>query len=390
MGLSTERVYQAGHSLGGIMLEQWAKDNPELSAGIILFGSYLPNGFFGNGDTNIFPVPVLTAVGSLDGGALSYVPREARESRDPSLEGKFPVLVIDQVNHGQVASGVLPDIVVEQDVDAEVDNEEAFTRYSEAAVAFMVTSRFEDFSAEIVGEQLIIMQQLQEFTDDFLRPFQEMRLFEHDDNATTSMWVKIAQQVLVGLPIDGSSDLLVYNDLVPFSEIGGVKPDIVSSDHCTAAVRTYAHNSYPLDPLDFGGLISADVIKAKFKLEDVVYENLCQDSQARRQCADVNQIALEFALAASSPLSRDRYMNKGRQLVFGDDYVSPWGPGWEFSMGLDYKDLDDRHTEVVSTSLISEPDFIISSAAGMHYCDLLSPYRALEWIYITGVQHGKK
>ena len=39
-----------------------------------------------------------------------------------------------------------------------------------------------------------------------------------------------------------------------------------------------------------------------------------------------------------------------------------------------------------STSLISEPDFIIHSAAGMHYCDLLSPFRALEWIYIVSLQ----
>ena len=61
-------MFHAGHSLGGIILETWAKDNSELSRGIILFGSYLPDGFFGNGDTNVFPVPVLTAVGSLDGG----------------------------------------------------------------------------------------------------------------------------------------------------------------------------------------------------------------------------------------------------------------------------------------------------------------------------------
>ena len=45
-------------------------------------------------------------------------------------------------------------------------------------------------------------------------------------------------------------------------------------------------------------------------------------------------------------------------------------------------------TELRSVSLISEPDFLIPSAAGMHYCDLLSPYRALEWIYIKGVVHG--
>lgn len=127
-GFSTAKVFQAGHSLGGIMLETWAKDNPDLSKGILLFGSYLPNGFFGNGDTNVFPVPVLTAVGSLDAGSLSYVTREARESKDPVLKGRCPVLVIDKVNHAQVASGEIPDVVIETDVDAEIDNEEAFIR----------------------------------------------------------------------------------------------------------------------------------------------------------------------------------------------------------------------------------------------------------------------
>ena len=41
--------------------------------------------------------------------------------------------------------------------------------------------------------------------------------------------------------------------------------------------------------------------------------------------------------------------------------------------------------ELQSVSLLTEPDVIFESLAGMHYCDLLSPYRALEWIYIGGV-----
>ena len=85
LGLGTNKVYEAGHSLGGIVLETWAKDNADMSTGIILYGSYLANGFGGNGDTNVFPVPVLTAMGSLDGGALSYVTREARESHNPGM-----------------------------------------------------------------------------------------------------------------------------------------------------------------------------------------------------------------------------------------------------------------------------------------------------------------
>ena len=47
----------AGHSLGGVVLESYIKDHPELASGIILFGSYLPGGWVGS-DDNIFPVPV--------------------------------------------------------------------------------------------------------------------------------------------------------------------------------------------------------------------------------------------------------------------------------------------------------------------------------------------
>ena len=62
-----------GHSLGGIMLKTYVEDHPEVADGIILLGSYLPDMF---GDhSNTFPVPVLTAVGTLDGMTLSYVYR---------------------------------------------------------------------------------------------------------------------------------------------------------------------------------------------------------------------------------------------------------------------------------------------------------------------------
>ena len=53
---------------------------------------------------------VLTAIGTLDGAGLSYLAREARETLDidltlPELKGRFPVHIVDRVNHAQVASG---------------------------------------------------------------------------------------------------------------------------------------------------------------------------------------------------------------------------------------------------------------------------------------------
>ena len=44
-------------------------------------------------------------------------------------------------------------------------------------------------------------------------------------------------------------------------------------------------------------------------------------------------------------------------------------------------------TLVQSMTLLIE-DHPVPLVANMHYCDLLSPYRALEWIYIKSVVNG--
>merc|ERR1712051_368355 len=335
LGLGTNKVYEAGHSLGGIVLETWAKDNADMSTGIILYGSYLANGFGGNGDTNVFPVPVLTAMGSLDGGALSYVTREARESHNPELEGEFPVFVI------------------ERDVDAEVDGEEAYKRYAEATIAFIVTNSFEDFAPEIVEEQLNKKQELEIFTDEFLRPFEEMRALETNEDGTVSLWAIEGQKIISGASEVSIAHLEIVNDLVEFSDLGN-KPTI-EGDECEAMkIQTWGLLSYSSDPLDFGGLLSANMIKAKYKLEDVILEKMCEEAKPRNQCADVNAKALELALETADEVARERYLSKGRQLVFGDDS----DPGWEYTLGLGYTEIDEKTVQAVSTSLISEPDFI--------------------------------
>ena len=68
-----DTVFLAGHSLGGVVLESYVSNHMKDSImGLILFGSYLPDIPSTN---NTFPVPVLSAVGTLDGLTMSIAYR---------------------------------------------------------------------------------------------------------------------------------------------------------------------------------------------------------------------------------------------------------------------------------------------------------------------------
>ena len=68
-GYNIDSVFLAGHSLGGVVLESYISNHMKDNVmGLILFGSYLPDMPSTN---NTFPVPVLSAVGTLDGLTLS-------------------------------------------------------------------------------------------------------------------------------------------------------------------------------------------------------------------------------------------------------------------------------------------------------------------------------
>ena len=124
-----------------------------------------------------------------------------------------------------------------------------------------------------------------------------------------------------------------------------------------------------------------------------------------RQCKDINAAALDLALSLTAEGTLERYFSKGRQLVIGNDTETWWGPGWLESPGMEYMmvsreyslkmfqmkifllaQIDEMTVQIGGTSLETEPTGTI--VGGMLYCDLLSPYRALEYVYIQSVLNG--
>lgn len=73
-------------------------------------------------------------------------------------------------------------------------------------------------------------------------------------------------------------------------------------------------------------------------------------------------------------------------MVTGEDN-GPYNAGplwiWKF---MDYVESEDKSTLTVHSAMMRTPvDYPVESARGFHYCKVLSPYRAMEHMYIDSL-----
>ena len=100
-GLDTDNVFHVGHSLGGIVLESYISGHADITRGIALLGTWLPNLLERD---NSYPVPVLTAIGEIDGGGISYLRREVEETQmlPGSVTSFTKTIMVPQVTHTSI------------------------------------------------------------------------------------------------------------------------------------------------------------------------------------------------------------------------------------------------------------------------------------------------
>jgi hypothetical protein len=150
-------------------------------------------------------------------------------------------------------------------------------------------------------------------------------------------------------------------------------------------------------------ILSAFEFKTKFKSRQAIWsraglgEGTEDLDQGTNNCKLINEQSYQWALENAEPSVRQTFEEYGEPYVMVDDVevsIGKKGPTW-IEKEMIYICVVDETTgksriEIQSWSFVvankkdgDTPWFI---PVGMHYCKLLSPARAMEWIYTEGVR----
>ena len=410
-GMNTSSIFYSGHSLGGAMIQDYVYKISSNSRGQILMGAYL----FRKYRNKTYPVPTMTVGGELDG--LTRVTRIMEEfyhhifmANDmQKATQSFPVTVIEGMSHFQFASGDIPDHVKNNDLKPEITYDAAHSQVATLVSAFIALQMGDTrglstikTAVEATGsfvKPLISAYQLEGFYN-FLPPCYDKEPTPYCNVGCP--WTERAQQIMGGLP-QGPS--LVDKDAIhPDWQITPIhlphvtnncsKPDSTCELHSV----TVSQNVYEdLDKLDVASTYtSAKETRAKLKSRQTVMQAagiknvLFNVSDAPSICKEINQQAYDWAKTNAGSKTYQRYVTYGEYMTMGPD-IGPYnnGPEWTWN-ALAYTEAKNSTggavLKVQSVVLKTPTDYFIKAAAGMHYCKLLSPARAMEWMYVDGLR----
>lgn len=155
------------------------------------------------------------------------------------------------------------------------------------------------------------------------------------------------------------------------------------------------------DGLDTGLYpVTASELRTKMKSREAIQQqaglknvNFTQTDLDETTCQKINQASYDWALSKASPKALARFKKYGQPYVFAKDIkatVGITGPTW-IKDSLTYQPSEDKKVVTVQSHYFSLANKNLGNkpfleTVGYHYCKLLSPARAMEWIYVDGLK----
>jgi len=434
---STASLVTAGHSLGGAMVQLWTDEHKDRVSAQVLMGAFLTRSWkkdyiFG------YSVPTLTIGGELDG--LARVTRMAEafytQLLDPSQNQTanmptFPVTVIAGLSHMQFASGTPPELVQKRDLLPEISYETAHTLIASDVAVFLTTRLAVDSKAIAVANKAL-SSRLQQ-TYDFAAPILAALKFEGYHNfrppclcpddicteqptctAACPFTSQVSQPTMgagiPGLTVNNADSFHDVWETEPTVHLASIKNSCNYADvggcvlNTTTITQAVYHNGEDLEIwkkhfdvawLDFGFFpISAVELRTKMSSRQNVYTHggvkepsFDELDGGHDRCGEINQKSIDWAKATVSASTASRFEAHGQPYrIAADKDVCPAGPCWIWEE-LHYNETESKDAvELVSPLFATATDFWLPKTQGFHYCKVLSPARAVEWMYVDGLR----
>jgi hypothetical protein len=428
---STYSLY-GGHSLGGAMIQMWANEHASEVDGQILLGSFLTRTWKNKYAFN-YTIPTLTIGGELDG--LARVTRMAEayytQMMDPwsPADGAkdFPVTVLKGVSHMQFSSGTPPEAVFNRDLIPEVSNERAHSMIADD-MSYFIMSRV---AADATSANKMKLRLLE--TKTFVQPIIdalhyegyhnfrppclcETDICEPSDTCTNACpFTNEVSQASMGAGLPG----LTIKNIDSFHDVWETEPTVhlpviqnscTTSEGCTLTTQTITQGVYhsgedfeiwkkhfDLPFADSGSFpITAVELRTKMSSRQNIYAhagvvepNFHELDETHERCGEINQKSISWATAKVGADTLTRFNAHGQPYFVtpgSDKDVCPAGPCWIWQELKYNTTADGNQVELISPNFMTATDFWLPKTRGFHYCKLLSPARAVEWMYVDGLR----
>ena len=400
------------------MAQNYANKNTDTIKGQILMGSVLlrdNHKINDDGTTHFeYEVPTLTLGGTKDGlmrvSRLAEAYWHSQVNIEASQANMFPIYALEGTSHMSYMTGEAPKAVKKKDLVPDLDDETARKSFGGAIVEFINQVVTADFSTEIKNDSKTVLKGLLEGIEMEGSYNLKPPCYGHETenpNVPTCFhgnpWTDAYTQIMMGGAFD-NTNITVEND-DNFHRVQSVDPvhlpsvtttcDKKAAEACVLKTITVSENKYDfLDMLDTGYYpIAASEIKTKLSSRQEVqlaggieFADFHEDDEVGNRCAEINDASIKWAYERLSSAAKSNYDQFGQKYVTGDD-MGPYneGPLWIWHY-MNYTTSDDKKTVTVQAPMMRTPDdYFIQSAAGFHYCKVLSPFKVLEWMYVDGL-----
>lgn len=364
----------AGHSVGGILAQYFV--NQKSYSSLILMASYLVRAE-GSSSLPQADLPVLTLGGELDGQTrMTRISLDALSSMTQGLDIlKKPVIILPKINHSQFSG---PERMP-SDLPAEIEYAEAQQRIARSITDFLIVNEQASAIADLKADATQRLSNAVQGTRELFSPY--WRAQEQDQH-----WCAEVQREIY-VPYAGilESEIAhtVHKNLGSFA---ASKPKIEKTADEKLHFKVDSFLIYHPNVMDRSTLPeAAQTLACKTKSGAAVAALTQRPEVSSLSCRDYNMKAYEWALSALNPSARERFLRHGRSLRFAPDRQVGAGVLW-LPAGLSFKNDETDRSAVVTSTALNTDLRAPAALAGMQYCKLLSPTRAMEWMLVDGLR----